>query len=124
MITQPGVGIELPGKIGGQSEVQVSASLAVGDPSAGLSRAAGGLDPAVIRLREEDERILSRAILGHSLHEVYCSTDVCEIFSTERVAAACKSAGLVLGESMDIKSGYNFDLLADHNKCWESIIRD
>ena len=52
------------------------------------------------------------------------STDLCEIFSPERAAAVCKGAGLVLGESMDIKSGYNVDLLADRNKCWESIIRD
>ena len=145
LIAQPGVGAEFPWKIGGQSEDQASASLAVGDPSAGLSRVVGGLDPAAIRAKEEDERILSRAILGQSLHEVYSSrrielavnrnamerinqhmgsTDVCGIFSPERYAAVCKGAGLVPGESMDIKSGYNFDLFADRNKCWESIIRD
>ena len=73
----------------------------------------------------EDEHILNKAISGHSLHEVHLnrrielamnrnamermnqhlgSTDECEIFSPERVAAVCKRMGLVPGESMDIKS--------------------
>ena len=46
------------------------------------------------------------------------STDVCEVFSPERVAAVCRRMGLVPGESMDIKSGYDFDKLEDRNKCW------
>jgi hypothetical protein len=83
--------------------------------------------------------------LGQSLHEVYSnariqlavsrssmerlnaqlsSTDVCEIFSPLRVAGVCKEAGLTPGESMDIKSGDDFDKLADRTKCWDSIIRD
>ena len=47
VIAQPGVGVELPGKIGGQSEDQVSASLAVGDPSAGPSRRECSYPPRV-----------------------------------------------------------------------------
>ena len=63
-------------------------------------------------VRREDERILSKAILGHSLSELYSndriklavtrnevknmisqfnSTDVAEIFSPERVTSACKA---------------------------------
>ena len=88
---------------------------------------------------------MTKAILGHSLHEVYSnrriqlavnrnamerishlldSTDVSEVFSPARVAAACNRVRLVPGESMDIKNGYDFDILADRNRCWESIIRD
>ena len=102
-------------------------------------------DSEETRLRSEDELILSKAILGQSLHEVYSnkrielavsrnamerinqqlgSTNMCESFSPERVATACKREGLVPGESMDIKSGYDFDFLAHRTKCWESIVRD
>ena len=52
------------------------------------------------------------------------STGVCEIFSPERVAAVCGRMGLTPGESMDIKSGYDFDTAVDRKRCWESIIRD
>ena len=66
-------------------------------------------------LKFEDERILCKAILGHSLREIFsnkriqlavnrcsmerlntwlASTDVCEIFSIERVAGVCKKFGL------------------------------
>ena len=129
----------------------VFAPLEVGDPSAGLPGVEGcprpvvDDDPEAMRLKSEDELILSRAILGQSLHEVdsnariqlavsrssmerlnaqLSSTDVCEIFSPLRVAGVCKEAGLTPGESMDIKSGYDFDKLADRTKCWDSIIRD
>ena len=88
---------------------------------------------------------MAKAILVHSLHEVFsnariqmavnrnhaetiserlASTDVSEVFSPERVTAACSRFGLSPGEAMDIKSGYDFDLLADRQRCWESIMRD
>ena len=64
-----------------------------------------------MRLKSEDEAMLSRTILGQSLHEVYINariqlavsrssmgslnaqlntTDVCEIFRPLRVAGVCK----------------------------------
>ena len=64
-----------------------------------------------------------RNSLGRISNEV-SSTDIREIFSAERVTAVFKKAGLVPGEAMDIKAGYDFDLLADRKRCWELILRD
>ena len=50
--------------------------------------------------------------------------DISEMFSPERVTSVCKKYGLVPGQAMDLKNGYNFDLTADRKKAWESIIRD
>ena len=115
---------------GSPVEGRVFAASGVGDPLAGLPEVVGCPrpavedDPEVTRLRKEDELILSKAMLGQSLHEVYSnarihmavsrnsmerlnaqlsSTDVCEIFSPARVAKVCKAAGLTPGESMDIR---------------------
>ena len=52
------------------------------------------------------------------------STDVCEMFSPEKVAAVCGRFALTPGDSMDIKSGYDFGTAVDRRKCWDSIIRD
>ena len=41
------------------------------------------------------------------------STDVSEMFSSERVTRVCKPYGLTPGAAMDIKNGYNLDLAAD-----------
>ena len=102
-------------------------------------------DAVAKAMKAEDELILNKAILGHSLCEIYSngriqfavnrssmehlntqlsSTDVCEIFSPERVAAVCGRMGLTPGESMDIKSGYDFDTAVDRKRSWESIICD
>ena len=69
-------------------------------------------------MKSEDELILSKAILDHSLSEIYsnkriqltvnrssmerlstqlASTDVCEIFSPEGVAAVCGRTGFTPG---------------------------
>ena len=64
-------------------------------------------------MKIEDESVLSKAILCHFLHEVY---------SNKRVQrAVCRS---LPDEAMDIKSGYNFDNLADRKRCWESVTKD
>ena len=89
----------------------------------------------------EDQEIIYRAILGHDLMEVYSSTrmklaadrhmvsqllkvDMSEMFSPERVTSVCKKYGLVPGQAMDLKNGYDFDLTADRKKAWEFINRD
>ena len=92
-----------------------------------------------------DKLILSKAVLGHSLCEIYssnrirvavdrssmerlntqlASTDVCKIISPKKVAADCGRVGLTSGESMDTKSEYDFDTAVDRKRCWESIVRD
>ena len=104
-----------------------------------------GMQLNEIMAKREDEIILNKAILGHSLHEVYsnqrirlavernkmeglnkqlASTDVCEMFSPERVTAVCKQYGLTPGAAMDIMNGYDFDIAADRKRCWDSIIKD
>ena len=47
-----------------------------------------------------------------------------EMFSPERVTAVCKQYGFILGQAMDIKNGFDFDLAADRNNAWDSILRD
>ena len=79
--------------------------------------------------RREDQLIVSRAFLGHDLHEAYSnkrmllasnrsmvdslckigSVDVSEMFSPERVTKVCKENGLVPGQAMDLKNGFDFD---------------
>ena len=97
------------------------------DPNAGSSR-----DIGEMKQMEEDDKIMSMAIMGKSLQELYSnetlkiasdricissmvrqlnSTDVSEIFSPERGTALCKKHGLKPGEAMDIKNGYDFDSL-------------
>ena len=49
---------------------------------------------------------------------------MCEMFSPERVTAVREQYGLVPGQAMDIKNGYDFDLAVDRKKEWESILRD
>ena len=147
--THPGVGVLLPGKDGGQTEDRVLAAPEVGVLLAGVRGGSGSNDTmndeATKAMKTEDELILSKAILGKSLSEVYSngriqlavnrcsmerlntqlsSTDVSEIFSPERVAAVCGRFGLTPGESMDIKSGFDFDTAADRKRCWDSVIRD
>ena len=39
------------------------------------------------------------------ISEQLSSTDICEVFSPERVTSVCKQVGLVPGVAMDIKSG-------------------
>ena len=50
--------------------------------------------------------------------------DMSETFSPERVTAVCKQYGLVPGQAMDIKNGFDFDLAVDRKKAWDSILRD
>ena len=47
-----------------------------------------------------------------------------EMLSPERVTAVCKQYVLILGQAMDIKNGFDFDLAAVHKKAWGSILRD
>ena len=92
----------------------------------------------MINEKRTDEMIVSQAILGKNLHDVYsnkriilavnrqsvenmnaqmASVDVMEVFSPACVGKACKQFGLEQGLAMDIKSGYDFDLAADRAKC-------
>ena len=96
-----------------------------------------------LRAKQEDMKIVGRAILGHSVEEVYSnqriqlavtrqtvesmklmSVDVTEIFSPERVAAVCREFNLRPGMSMDIKSGFDFDKKSDRDRCWDAIKKD
>jgi hypothetical protein len=149
VIAHPGGGVLLPGKVGCKVEDRV---IAVPEVGVLLTGAIGGSVPKpsdeereAARLKSEDEFIIAKAILGHSLHEVYSNgrielamnrqhmerinshlsrVDMSEIFSPKRVTAACKQVGLVPGEAMDIKSGYDFDKMADRQKCWDSVLKD
>ena len=47
--------------------------------------------------------------------------DMSEMFSPERVTSVCKQYGLIPGQAMDIKNGFDFDLTADRKKAWDSI---
>jgi hypothetical protein len=47
-----------------------------------------------------------------------------EMFSPERVTSVCKQYGLIPGQAMDIKHGFDFDLAADRKKAWKSILQD
>ena len=127
MIAAPEVGVLLAGAIGGSgSDMLID-------------------DVAAKAMKAEDKLILSKAIVGHFLNEVYSnrriqlavnrcsmerldtqlsSTDVCEMFSPERVAAVCGRFGLTPANSMDIKSAYDFDTAVDRRKCCDSIIDD
>lgn len=99
----------------------------------------------MINEKKTDEMIVSQAILGKNLHDVYsneriilavnrqsvenmsaqmASVDVMEVFSPERVGKACKQFGLEQRLAMDIKSGYDFDLAADRARCWAAIERE
>ena len=99
----------------------------------------------MINEKRTDEMIVSQAIIGKNLHDVYsneriilavnrqsvenmnaqmASVDVMEVFSPERVGKACKLFGLEQGLAMDIKSGYDFDLAADRAKCSAAVERD
>ena len=137
VFAHPGGGALLPGKVGCHDENRVIAVPEVGDVLTGVvGGSAPTVEPEVERQRAEDDLILSKAILGKSLHELYSNkrielaisrkhmeninrqldaVDVCEIFSPERVTGVCKQAGLEPGEAMDIKSGYDFDKLEDRN---------
>ena len=42
--------------------------------------------------------------------------DMSEMFSPERVTSVCKQYGLISGQAMDIKHGFDFDLAADRKK--------
>ena len=97
------------------------------------------------KMKAEDDLIISKAILGHSLHEVYSNrriqlavsrthmsniskhldgVDMSEVFSPERVTSVCRRFGLEPGEAMDVKNGYDFDCLADRQKCWKYLIEE
>ena len=99
------------------------------------------LDIGSMKSKQQDKEIIYHAMLGHDLTEVYgskrlqltanrdflrqiMSTDVSEVFSPERVTTVCKQYGLVPGEAMDIKNGYDFDLVSDQKKAWDSMIKD
>ena len=47
-----------------------------------------------------------------------------EMLSPERVTSVCKQYGLVPGQAMDIKNGFDFDLAVDRKKVWDSILKD
>ena len=91
------------------------------------------LDIGIMKSKQQDKEIIYHAMLGHDLTEVYgserleltanreflrqiMSTDVSEVFSPERVTTVCEQYGLVPGEAMDIKNGYDFDLVSDQKK--------
>ena len=46
------------------------------------------------------------------------------MFSPGRVTAVCKQYGVIPGQAMDTKNGFDFDLVADRKKAWDSILRD
>ena len=60
----------------------------------------------------EEARILAAIARG---------ADITEVFSPQRVVRACAKFGLIPGDSMDLSTGYNFDLSADRRKAVERI---
>lgn len=65
-----------------------------------------------IERRNENQKIVMMIAAG---------TDVTEAFSPPRVAEAAKEMGLVPGESMDLKSGWDFGKTADRKKAIQYI---
>ena len=63
-------------------------------------------------LDDTDKKILSAAIMG---------VDITEIYSPERVAKVAKKFGLVSGSSMDLTNGWDFDR-EDHKRlAWKRV---
>ena len=60
-----------------------------------------------------DRKILSMAILG---------VDVTEIYSPARVTQVCSKFGLQPGSAMDLMTGYDFDLLDDRNRAMRKLL--
>ena len=100
-----------------------------------------GIDVDPLAAKIEDQNIVYHAVLGHDLTEAYSSmrlklgearfvagqlmrVDMSEMFSPERVTSVCKQYGLIPGQAMDIKNGFDFDLTADRKKAWDSILQD
>ena len=100
-----------------------------------------GIDVDSLAAKRGDSLILYHAVLGHDLTETYSNrrlklaetrfvagqlmrVDMSEMFSPQRVASVCKQYGLIPGQAMDIKNGFDFDLTADRKKAWDSILRD
>ena len=98
-----------------------------------------GIDVDPLAAKNEDQLILYHAILGHDLTKTSLNArltfagnrhvigqrmgvDMSEMFGPERVTAVCKQYGLVPGQAMNIKNG--FDLAVDRKKAWDSILRD
>ena len=55
----------------------------------------------------EDARIVAAIARG---------VDITEVFSPNRLAKACIRFGLIPGGSMDLSTGWNFDLVADRRR--------
>ena len=100
-----------------------------------------GIDVDSLRAKQEDMRIVSRALIGQSVHEIYSnsriklavckqtvesskgglmSADVIEMFSPECVATVCREFGLEHGLSIGIKSGYDYD--CDSNQTRQAYV--
>ena len=100
-------------------------------------REKSSMDLSPMKAMREEEFASSRAIPGHSLHEVYSNqmlplavdrnsvecmmkqlkhTNVCEIFSPECVAAVCWEYGVTPGAAMYTQSGFDFDIAADRKR--------
>ena len=100
-----------------------------------------GVDADSIQEKRIDNEILYRAILVHDLTDMFSNkrlqlaadrhfvnqlliVDMSETFSPERVTAVCRDYGLKPGQAMDLNNGYDFDLAADRQKAWDSMLRD
>ena len=59
-----------------------------------------------------DRKILSAAILG---------VDITEVYSPERVAKVARRYGLVAGSSMDLTTGYDFTIEAHKRLAWKKV---
>ena len=71
-----------------------------------------GNPDAMSSLSNEERNILAAIIRG---------VDVTEVFSPERVNKLASRFGLVPGASMDLTTGYDFNLEADRRKAWKEI---
>ena len=69
-------------------------------------------DADMSSLTEVDKRILASLILN---------VDITEVFSPSRVNQLASKFGLVPGASLDLRTGWNFELEAHRRKAWKLL---
>ena len=78
------------------------------------SETIGEADTSMSELTEVDRRILASAILN---------VDITEVFSPERINQVASKFGLVPGSSLDLRTGWNFELESHRRKAWGLLHR-
>ena len=78
------------------------------------------LDVALLSMKAGDANEVDKKIIASILR----GSDLTEVYSPERIVQACRQYDLRPGRSMDIRTGYNFDLAADRKRAVDQINAD